>query len=112
MEKKEDIILECFVLKGKGVDWLAVIYLEKETTLRAFSRKKIADKRYQIHFLSGPDQQRLSEELSAQFDETAKRCGLSAVHLDYPGGVNEQVFVLGLREAKMEGIMEQERRKN
>lgn len=112
MEKKEDIILECFVLKGKGVDWLAVIYLEKERTLRAFSRTKITDKSYRIQFLTGTDQQRLSEELSAQFDETARRCGLSAIHLDYPGGVKGQAFVRGLREAKLGWIMEQERKKN
>jgi hypothetical protein len=112
MEKKEDVILECFVLKGEGVDWLAVIYLEKETTLMAFSRKKIMDRSFQIQFLTGTDQQRLSEELSTQFDEVARRCGLPAIHLDYPRGVKEEAFVQGLQKAKIEWNTEQERRKN
>jgi hypothetical protein len=68
MEKKGDMILECFVLKGHGVDLLAVIYLEKETTLKAFSRKKIADQSFQIRYWAGADQQKLSAELSTQFN--------------------------------------------
>ena len=102
MERKKDLILECFVLKGKGLDWLAVIYLEETVTLKAFSRVRLDDRSFQIRFLSGTSQSDLSKILAEKFSEAAERCGLSSVHLEYPGGVNERAFIEDLREAQRE----------
>jgi hypothetical protein len=110
--EKEDVILECFVLKGRGVDWLAVIYLEKAKTLKAFSRKKITDRSFQIQFLSGSDQKKLSEELARLFQEGAGQGGPSPVHLEYPGGIREGVFIQGMREAERQRTLVLERAKN
>ncbi len=112
MNTKEDIILECFVLKGKGLDWLAVIYLEEGNRLKAFLRFKLTERLFQVTHLLGPSQQDLSEELHVRFNEVSKPWGLSPVHLEYPEGVKEKAFIQGLREAKQERRMTLEGQKN
>ncbi|MEW6185050.1 MAG: hypothetical protein AB1585_04835 [Thermodesulfobacteriota bacterium] len=112
MERKEDLILECFVLKGKGVDWLAVIYVEEKNKLKAFSRIKISNRTFQIHFFGGADQKELSNILCVRFQKAADHFDLSPIHLEYPGGISEQAFLQGLREAQREGRNAQERIKN
>ncbi|MFH0787439.1 MAG: hypothetical protein V2B13_07460 [Pseudomonadota bacterium] len=112
MNNKEDIILECFVLKGKGMDWLAFIYLEEGTRLKAFLRFKLTEKLFQVTHLVGPSQKDLSEELHVRFNEVSKPWGLSTVHLEYPEGVKEKAFIQGLREAKLERRMTLEGQKN
>jgi hypothetical protein len=112
MNNKEDIILECFVLKGRGMDWLAVIYLEEGTRLKAFMRSKLTERLFQITYLVGPSQKYLSEELHIRFNETSKLLGLSTMHLEYPDGVKEKAFIQGLREAKLERKMTLEGQRN
>jgi hypothetical protein len=112
MERKEDQILECFMLKGKGVDWLAVVYLEQGLNLKAFFRTKISGQFFQIRFLSAADPQKLSEELSRQFFDAAERTGLNPVHVDFPGGVNAHAFIRRLREARQDWAIARERAQN
>jgi hypothetical protein len=100
MPKKEDVILECFVIKGKGIDFLGVIYQENEVDLKALLRKCFSDNRIFLEFYTGENQQRLSDRLSETAHRLADRYGLCPVHLVYPGGIGESQFIKGLREAK------------
>ena len=102
MERKEDVILECFVLKGKGLDWLAVIYLEGGNRLKAILRIKLSEKVFQISPLTGQSQKKISEEIHTRFDQVSKTLDLSVVHFEYPGGLKEGDFIRDLREAKAE----------
>jgi hypothetical protein len=105
MNNKEDIILVSFILKGKGVDWLGVIYSEEGTRLKALLRSKLKERLFQVTHLVGPSQESLSEELLIRFNEASRPWGLSTIHLEYPNGVKEKAFIQGLREAKLERKM-------
>lgn len=100
MKKKEDIILECFIVKGKELDFLGVIYEEKESGLRALSRQHFSGSQVFLEFLTDENQQSLSERLNKKAGRLADQYGLHPVHLVYPGGIEESRFIRGLREAK------------
>jgi hypothetical protein len=100
MKKKEDIILECFIVKGKELDYLGVIFEGKESGLRALSRQYFSGNQVFLEFLTDENQQSLSERLNKKASLLADRYGLHPVHLIYPGGIEESRFIRGLREAK------------
>jgi hypothetical protein len=102
MNSREDMILECFVLKGKGMDWFGVIYLEEGIRLKAMLRLKLTERVFQVTHLVGPSQKSLSEELFIRFNEASRPWGLSPIHLEYPNGVKEKAFIQGLRKANLE----------
>jgi hypothetical protein len=102
MERKKDVILESFVLKGKGLDWLAVIYREEGSRLKAVMRGKLSGGRWQVVHWAGVCQKKLSREILNKFDGLSKSWGLSTLHIEYPGGIKEGMFIKGLREAKQE----------
>lgn len=100
MKKKEDIILECFIVKGKGFDFLGVIYEEKEKGLMALSRQVLSGNQVFLKYYLDKNQKSLSDRLNETAGRLADRYGLHPVHLVYPGGIGENRFVSGLREAK------------
>jgi hypothetical protein len=100
--EKEDIILECFVIKGPGIDCFSVIYLERGDLLKALVRNCVPNERAYLEFYSGENQHILSGKLLKAADQLAGLYGISPVHLVYPGGVKESLFIQGLREAKRE----------
>ncbi|MBI4765725.1 MAG: hypothetical protein HY787_14160 [Deltaproteobacteria bacterium] len=102
MEKKGDTILECFIVKGKGFDFLGVIYKEKETGLMALTRQVFPGNQVLLEYYRDENQQRLSDRLLKTAGQLADRYGLHPVHWVYPGGIEERRFISGLREAKKE----------
>ena len=100
MKKKEDIILECFIVKGKGLDFLGVIYEGKESGLRALSRQHFSGRQVFLEFFIDENQESLSERMNSKAGQLADRYGLHSVHLIYPGGIEESRFISGLREAQ------------
>jgi hypothetical protein len=102
MEKKGDTILECFIVKGKGFDFLGVIYKGKETGLMATTRQLMPGHQVFLEQNRDENQQRLSDRLLKTAGQLADRYGLHPVHWVYPGGIEESLFISGLREAKRE----------
>lgn len=102
MELKGDTILECFIVKGKGVDYLGVIYQGKETGLMAITRQVLPGNQVFLEQYRDENQQKLSDRLLKTTDQLADRYGLHPVHWVYPGGIEESRFISGLREAQRE----------
>jgi hypothetical protein len=102
MEKKGDIILECFIVKGKGFDFLGVIYKGMERGLMAVTRQVLPGNQVFLENYRDENQQRLSDRLLKTAGQLADRYGLHPVHWVYPGGIEESRFISGLREAKRE----------
>jgi hypothetical protein len=112
MERQEDVILESFVLKGKGLDWLAVIYMEGGSRLKALMRGKLSGSQWQVVHLAGVSQRNLSMEILKKFEGLSRPWGVSTIHIEYPGGIREGMFIKGLREAKQEREAAMSVRKN
>lgn len=100
MLKRDDRILECYLMQGQGLKWLGVVYLEGDRTPMALLRYPVSGTEGILRFLAGATREGVSETLSGLFNELAAREGLSAIQIVYPRGVAEKEFIEELREAK------------
>jgi hypothetical protein len=112
MERKEDIILECVMVKGRGLDFFGVVYQEKGEELKALIRQLFSGNRVFFQYLKGETQKGLSRQLMEAAGKLALKFGLHPVHLVYPGGIRESGFLHGLREAQKEGERQKRTRDN
>jgi hypothetical protein len=112
MERKEDIILECFVAKGSRADFLGMIYLERGEDLRGLIRLRFLDNRIFLKFLAGEDRKILSERLLKEADDWTEEGRVPSVHWTYPGGIKESVFIHTLREAQKDWEVRKKRAEN
>lgn len=112
MERKEDIILECFVAKGAEVDFLGMVYLEKGEDLKGVIRLRFLNNRIFLKFLSGDDRKNLSDRLLKEADHLAETSRVPSVHLSYPEGIRESLFIRNLREARREWEVMKKRAEN
>ncbi len=110
--KQEDVILECMVVKGPGLDFLGVVYQEQGKRLRGLSRRSFPNAPALLQYYPGTTRQELSARLLEEAYRLAQIYGLVPIHLIYPEGIEEGRFILDLRQARHEWLLRQQGRQN